>query len=100
MKYRVNYSKVITQAGYIMNQAEALSKQIQMLYQMELECRQVWRGEAAEAFIKNIIHLREEMEKTRLQMVNLSSTIKVCADKIQQADSDLISKAIVLKQGH
>ena len=40
------------------------------------------------------------MEKTRLQMVNLSSTIKVCADKIQQADSDLISKAIVLKQGH
>lgn len=52
MKYRVNYSKVITQAGYIMNQTEALSKQIQMLYQMELECRQVWRGEAAEAFIK------------------------------------------------
>ena len=35
MKYRVNYSKVITQAGYIMNQTEALSKQIQMLYQME-----------------------------------------------------------------
>lgn len=54
MKYRVNYSKVITQAGYIMNQAEALSKQIQMLYQMELECRQVWRGEAAEAFIKTL----------------------------------------------
>lgn len=63
MKYRVNYSKVITQAGYIMNQAEALSKQIQMLYQMELEYRQVWRGEAAEAFIKKLFIYEKKWKK-------------------------------------
>ena len=47
MKYRINYSKVISQANSISDDASQLSSLIKLLEQMEQDCRAVWKGQAA-----------------------------------------------------
>ena len=54
MKYRINYSKVISQANSISDDASQLSSQIKLLEQMEQDCRAVWKGQAADAFISKL----------------------------------------------
>ena len=75
MKYRINYSKVISQANSISDDASQLSSLIKLLEQMEQDCRAVWKGQAADAFISKLSTLRSEMNRTRSQMSNLASTI-------------------------
>ena len=64
MKYRINYSKVISQANSISDDASQLSSQIKLLEQMEQDCRAMWKGQAT---------------GQDLEMSNLASTIKYCA---------------------
>jgi len=84
MGFRINYSKVIAQANSIEGDAKELSKQINLLTQMERDCRSSWKGEAADAFLKKLCALRDEMSRTRGQMSNLAATIKDCAWRIQK----------------
>ena len=66
MKYRINYSKVISQANSISDDASQLSSQIKLLEQMEQDCRAVWKGQAADAFIsklKKVPKFRKTKEK-------------------------------------
>lgn len=100
MKYRVNYSKVISQANSISGDADQLSAQIRLLDQMEQECKTVWKGEAADIFISKIRNLRSEMNRTRSQMSDLASTIKYCANRIQREDREAEERAAALKSGH
>lgn len=100
MKYRINYSKVISQANSIGNDAAELSAQIRLLEQMEQDCRSAWKGQAADAFIAKLRTLRTEMNRTKNQMSNLSSTIKYCADRIQREDRQAEERAQALNPGH
>lgn len=100
MKYRINYSKVISQANSISEDADQLSAQIRLLDQMEQECKTVWKGEAADIFISKIRNLRSEMNRTRSQMSDLASTIKYCANRIQREDREAEERAAALKSGH
>ena len=100
MKYRINYSKVISQANSISDDASQLSSQIKLLEQMEQDCRAVWKGQAADAFISKLSTLRSEMNRTRSQMSNLASTIKYCADRIQREYRESEERAAALKSGH
>lgn len=100
MKYRINYSKVISQANSISDDASQLSSLIKLLEQMEQDCRAVWKGQAADAFISKLSTLRSEMNRTRSQMSNLASTIKYCADRIQRKDREAEERAATLKSGH
>lgn len=100
MKYRINYSKVISQANSISDDASQLSSLIKLLEQMEQDCRAVWKGQAADAFISKLSTLRSEMNRTRSQMSNLASTIKYCADRIQCEDREAEERAATLKSGH
>lgn len=100
MKYRINYYKVISQANDISNDAEKLSAQAKMLTQLEQECRSVWKGQAADAFILRLSTLRGEMERTVSQMSSLASTIKYCADRIQREDQEAERRAAALKSSH
>lgn len=100
MKYRINYSKVISQANSISGDADQLSAQIRLLDQMEQECKTVWKGEAADIFISKIRNLRSEMNRTRSQMSDLASTIKYCANRIQREDREAEERAAALKSGH
>lgn len=100
MKYRINYSKVISQANSIANDALELSAQIKVLEKLEQECRAVWKGQAADMFISKLSALRTEMTRTKNQMSTLSSTIKYCADRIQREDRQAEERATALKSGH
>ena len=97
MKYRINYSKVISQANSISEDAAQLSAQIKLLSQMEQDCRSIWKGQAADAFIAKLSALKNEMTRTRTQMSNLASTIKYCADRIQREDQEAERRAAALK---
>lgn len=100
MKYRINYSKVISQADLIAGDALELSTQIKLLEQIEQDCRTAWKGQAAEAFIAKLSTLCSEMSRTKSQMSNLASTIKYCADRIQREDRQAEERAAALKSGH
>lgn len=100
MRYRINYPKVISQANSIAGDASELSAQIKLLEQMEQDCRSVWKGEAAEAFLARLGALRSEMSRTRSQMSTLASTIKYCADRIQREDEEAARLAAELSSGH
>lgn len=100
MKYRINYSKVISQANSIADDATQLSAQIKLLEQLEQDCRSAWKGQAADAFIAKLSTLRSEMNRTKSQMSNLASTIKYCADRIQREDRQAEERAAALKSGH
>lgn len=97
MRYRINYSKVISQANAITNETSALSTQIKVLEQMEQDCRTVWKGQASNAFVEKIRILRNEMTRTKNQMSGLASTIKYCADRIQREDRQAAERASALK---
>lgn len=100
MKYRINYSKVISQADSIADDATELSAQIRILEQMEQDCRSAWKGQAADAFIATLSTLRSEMNRTKSRMTNLASTIKYCADRIQREDRQAEERAAALRSGH
>lgn len=51
MAFQINYSKVISQANSISNNASDLSIQVNLLTQMEQDIRSAWKGEAADAFL-------------------------------------------------
>ena len=99
MQYRINYSKVISQANSISSDASQLSAQIKILEQMEQDCRAVWKGQAADVFISKLSALRSDMDRTKSQMSNLASTIKYCADRIQREDREAEERAAALKSG-
>lgn len=100
MKYRINYSKVISQANSIAEDASELSAQIRRLEQMEQDCAAAWKGQAADAFLAKLRTLRTDMNRTKKQMSNLASTIKYCADRIQREDRQAEERAAALKPGH
>lgn len=100
MKYRINYSKVISQANAIAGNASELSAQIRILEQMEQECKSAWKGQAADAFIIKLSAVRTEMNRTQNQMSTLASTIKYCADRIQHEERQAEERAAALKSGH
>lgn len=99
MKYRINYSKVISQAESIAGNASEMSTQIKAIEQMEQECRSAWKGQAADVFINKLSTLRAEMSRTKNQMSALASTIKYCADRIQREDRRAEELAAKLKSG-
>lgn len=99
MAYRINYSRVISQANSIAGNASELSVQIRLLEQMEQDCRSAWKGEAADAFITKLSALCSEMNRTRIQLSNLASTIEYCADRIRREDQQAEKRAASLKSG-
>ena len=100
MKYRINHSKVISQANSIADNASELSAQIRLLEQIEQDCRSAWKGQAADIFITKLSTLRTEISRTKNQMSTLASTIKYCADRIQRADRRAEEQAAALNSGH
>lgn len=100
MKYRINYGKVIAQANAIAENASELSTQIQILGQIEQNCRAAWKGEASDAFLKKLSTLRAEMSRTKNEISELAATIKYCADRIQREDEEAAARASALNSGH
>lgn len=97
MGFRINHSKVISQANSIADDANRLGSQINQLTAIEQEMRSAWKGQAADTFHKKLTTLKGEMSRTKQQMANLASTIKYCADRIQREDEAAERRANALK---
>ena len=97
MGYRINHSKVISQANSIANNADSLAQQINQLTVMEQDFRTGWKGQAADVFLSRLSTLKGDMSRTRTQISNLASTIKYCADRIQREDEAEERRAAALK---
>ena len=68
MKCRINYPKVISQVDSIKNNVSELSAQIKILNQIEQDCRDVWKGQAADTFMEKLNVLCSEMNRTKVQL--------------------------------
>lgn len=99
MGYRINYSKVISQANSISDDADRLSAQISQLSSMEQEFHSVWKGQAADAFLARLSTMRSDMSRTKSQISNLASNIRYCAERIQREDEAEERRAAALKAG-
>lgn len=99
MTYRINYAKVISQAGSIEKGALELAAQVRALEQLEQDCNAIWKGQAADVFIRKLHTLSSEMLRTQKQMTDLASTIKYCADRVQSAGRQAEERAAALKSG-
>ena len=97
MTYRINYAKVISQAGSIEKGALELAAQVRALEQLEQDCNAIWKGQAAD--VRKLHTLSSEMLRTQKQMTDLASTIKYCADRVQSADRQAEERAAALKSG-
>ena len=84
METQFDYSRVISQANAISECEVQLSNQIKSLTQIEEECHSVWQGVAADAFAGKMHELYEIMNKTVIQMDDLTSIMREQARKIQQ----------------
>ena len=97
MGYRINYSKVVSQANTIADCADSLSVQSNQLAAMEQNIRSGWKGQASETFLSRVSMLRGEVTRTKQQIAALASTIKTCADRIQREDEEAERRAKALK---
>lgn len=85
METQFDYSRVISQANAISECEVQLSNQIKSLTQIEEECRNIWQGIAGKCiFVGKMHELYDIMNKTVVQMADLTSTMRAHAQKIQQ----------------
>jgi len=99
MGYRINYGTVISQANSIGTYGDRLASQVAQLTVMEQTIRSVWQGQAADAFLNKVVTLRSEIDRTKKQIIDLASTIRYCADRIQREDEEAMRRAAALKSG-
>jgi WXG100 family type VII secretion target len=98
MGYRINHSKVISQANSIAGNADSLAAQINRLAAMEQDIRASWKGQSADVFISRLSMMRGDMNRTKQQISNLAATIRYCADRIQREDEAEERRAAALKR--
>ncbi len=84
--FRINYSKVISQADTINRLAGDFHAQIRQFEAMEQDVRSNWKGQAADAFLGQTAALRADMNITYRKTIDLSNTIKNAAFRIQRED--------------
>ena len=99
MAYRINYSRVISQANQIANYAKDLSAQINALTALEQNCRSAWQGEAAAAFLAKVSAMKAELTRTRSRIDNLATTIRSVAERIRREEEELAARAAALRTG-
>lgn len=97
MKMRINYSKVISQADSISENAQDLSKCVEQIEQIEQSVKSAWQGEAADTFLDKLRQLKDEMRKTGKSVNQLSETIRYCANRIKREDEEAERRANALK---
>ena len=99
VRFRINHARVISQANVIRKNADDLASQLQLLQQMEQDCRAAWQGPAGETFRGKLAELHSEMTRTQKQLAQLAETITTCADRIQQEDQWAAERAAALRSG-
>lgn len=97
MAFRINYENVIKQSNLMSESAASLASQLNILTQIEQDTRNIWKGEASDVFRKRLNELKENINKTRKDILSLSSTIKYCAEQIRRVEEQATQNAAKLK---
>lgn len=97
MTFRINHSRVVSQANTIANLANSLTAEINRLNAMEQHLRSVWTGQTSNVFRSRVSAMRTELNMQRQQMANLAATIRRTADAIQRADEEAARRAASLR---
>ncbi|MBQ8002167.1 MAG: WXG100 family type VII secretion target [Clostridia bacterium] len=97
--FRINYSRVISQANSMSNLAGDLSSEIRKLEGMLSDVRSNWKGPASEAYQRQLSNLIADMKRTKSKMTGVSSTIKSVARRIQAEDERAAERARKLNSG-
>ena len=84
--YRIDYSRVVSQANDIDGLAESLSSEILKLENLLAQVKQEWHGPASTAFQVQLTKLINDMQATKDSMSSVSCTIKDAAKQIQRED--------------
>lgn len=95
--FRINYSKVISQANTMNDLSCDLSREISKLENVLNDVRANWKGPASETYQRQLVNLISSMKNTRKRMSNVSSTIKSVANRIQREDERAAEMANKLK---
>ncbi|OPY59243.1 MAG: hypothetical protein A4E55_00296 [Pelotomaculum sp. PtaU1.Bin035] len=83
---RINYPQVLRQANQIEDlggELKDIGKSINVMMQ---EIPQVWRGEAAQAYLKVCEELQQGINKTSKNIVSVSQQIRRVAKRIHEED--------------
>lgn len=96
MAFKINYANVIKQANLISANATEISAQLNILTQVEQDTRNIWKGEAADVFRTRLAILKENINRTRNDILSLSSTIKYCAEQIRRVEEQATQNAAKL----
>ena len=92
-EFRINYSRVISQANQINTLSGDLNREIANLENLLSQIKSEWKGPASEAFQRQLLMLIADMKTTKYNMSSVSSTIKNVAERIQREDERLAALA-------
>ena len=95
--FRINYSRVISQANEINDLSSELSREISKLENMMNDVNSNWKGPASDTYQKQLSKLISSMKNTKSKMASVSQTIKTVAKRIQTEDEKAAEKAKKLK---
>ena len=87
--FRINYSRVISQANSMNDLASDLNREIRVLEDLLTSIKNEWKGPGSEAYQAQLVRLINDMKSTKSQMANVTSTIKSVARRIQAEDERL-----------
>ena len=90
MYLKIDYPKVVSKANSILDNADQLKAQLQVLNSLEQECRLGWQGEAASEFLARLDSLRNEIARTQNSMIELAEVIKSAAYEIDKSETNLL----------
>lgn len=92
-KFRINYSKVISQANSMDDLAEDLQDRISQLNNLLTSVRKDWVGPASTSFQGKLSSLIGEIRSTKTEMTSVASKIRSTASSIQREDERLAREA-------
>lgn len=84
--FRIDYHQVISQANDIENMADSLGSLRREIDQITNELRTVWKGVAAEEYLRQCEILKNKISSTSNSMQSVSRSIKHAAAEIRAED--------------
>lgn len=91
--FRINYSRVISQANSINNLSHDLEREIRRLEEVLADVKKNWVGPASQVYQKQLLMLIADMKSTRFKISSVSSTIKNVANRIKSEDERLAEQS-------
>ncbi|WP_105614144.1 WXG100 family type VII secretion target [Vallitalea okinawensis] len=92
-RFRINYTRVLSQANDIEGMSSDLGHNVQKLDHLIGFIKTSWKGPASEAFLNQCEMLKEEMNRKSMEIERVSNTVKNVAHRIHEEDLEAAERA-------